>query len=361
MEKLQLKIGGMSCSFCTETIKRAVGRMDGVQEVHVSLAHDETLIKYDPEEVEPQELKDAITDVGYTVRDPEKVRAFDEQRAELRTARRRLILTGLFAAAAFGLMVFMWSRMGIYAEGAFTDTKEPWMAFTALGLVLLTMFWPARYIKVKAYQSLRRGILNQHVLMEAAAFGGLIGGLLGTATLFNPAMRGLLGPDFPIVHFFAVAVFVTSYHILSEWTSLLVRTRTSESVQKLMSLQPPTPRVIRDGVEEEVSIVEVEAGDLVRIRPGEAIPVDCVVEEGVSGVDQSLVTGEAIPADGAATGAPQEGDPELRFQARDRMAHPRLGHRTPRHRGRQGSFPALRPRSCPRRSSPWPARCWVAP
>lgn len=101
------------------------------------------------------------------------------------------------------------------------------MDLVALALALRTMFGPGRYIKEKAYQSLRRDILNQHVLLEAGAFAGLLGGFLGLSVF----------PGFPTVHFFAVSVFITTYHILSEYTSLIVRTLASQTVQSLLDFQ----------------------------------------------------------------------------------------------------------------------------
>lgn len=136
-----------------------------------------------------------------------------------------------------------------------------------------------------AYHSLRRLILNQHVLMELAAFGGLIGGFIG---LF-------IDKRFPAPDFFAISVFIVSYHLLGGYASLLVRTKTSQAVKKLLSLQPQTARVIHDGKEVILPIQQVSKGDLVRIRPGEAVPVDGIVAEGVSAVDESIVTGEPIP------------------------------------------------------------------
>jgi len=92
-----------------------------------------------------------------------------------------------------------------------------------------------------------------------------------------------------------VTVLVANYHIFSEWLSLLVKTRSSQSVKKLLDLQPDTARVVRDGAARDVPIDQVAAGDLVRVRPGERIPVDGVVEDGYSAVDVSLVTGEPVP------------------------------------------------------------------
>ncbi len=272
--RLQVKIGGMSCSFCTMTIQKALSRMEGVQAVHVSLAHEEALIEYDPERRTPTELRDTLRQLGYTVRDPDKVRAYEEQQAELRRARNLLLWGAAFTLATGAVMVARW--LGVQAAWF-----RPAMILMALG----TVFGAGWHILVMAVQSLRRGILNQHVLLEFGAFAGLIGGALG-----------LVNPIFPAADFFAVATFVTTYHLLSGWASLLVRTRASEAVRKLLDLQPATARrVLAEGREEEVPIEQVRPGDRVRVRPGEAIPVDGRVLEGASTVDESLVTGEPIP------------------------------------------------------------------
>src|SRR3546814_5848341 len=139
-----------------------------------------------------------------------------------------------------------------------------------------------------AVQALRRGILNQHVLLETGAFAGLAGGVIGLV---------LDQPGYPTAPFFAVAVMVATYHIFSEWLSLIVKTRSSQAVKRLLDLQPDTARVLRDGGEVEVAVAEVIVGDRVRIRPGERLPVDGEVVEGRSAVDQSPVTGEPMPVE----------------------------------------------------------------
>jgi P-type Cu+ transporter len=273
MEKLHIKIGGMQCSFCTETARKGLGRIEGVDEVSVSLAHEEALVVYDPQQVDATTITETLRSLGYTVRDPKKVRTFEEEEAELRRERERLIIAGAAAWVAFLAMFLMW--FGRY---------HFWMVWVIAALALLTVFGPGIYILKMAWASAWRRILNQHVLMEVAAFGGLLGGSIG-----------LVNPAFPSLDFFGVAVFVTAYHILGSYVSLLVRTRASQAVKKLLSLQPPTARVVRDGRERNVPIQEVLRGDLVRVRPGEQIPVDGIVAEGASAVDESLVTGEPIP------------------------------------------------------------------
>ncbi len=274
----RMKIGGMSCSFCTSTINKAYSRIDGVYEVGVSLAHEEGLVKYDPSRVTPEKLRRTLEQIGYTYRDPEKVRTFEEDAAEVRRERGRLIAAGSFTILSLLVMlVGQWLNL----------VDIPLMPWILLALALNTMFATGWFIKKMAWASLRRGIFNQHVLLEFAAFAGLAGGFVGIFVL----------DDFPIGDFFAASTLVTTYHILSHYASLAVRTRSSQAVRRLMALQPDTARVIRDGEEAEIPLDDVLVGDRVRVRPGESIPVDGTVASGVSAVNEALVTGEPIPAE----------------------------------------------------------------
>lgn len=274
VEQLFVKVGGLQCSFCTESINKAMTRMEGVSEVAVSLSHEEVLIHFDPRLATSSAIKNTLTSIGFTIRDPEKLRSFEEEEEELRGEKRRLLFAALLTITTAFFMFLMWA--------GFSTPIVPPIIFL---LALLTMFGPGLYIKRMAGSSLRRGIFNQHVLLEFAAFGGLVGGLYGF--FIQP---------WPLMDFFAVSVFVTSYHILSGYVSLLVRTRSTQAIKKLMDLQPATAWVIRsDNQDVETPIDQVMPGDLVRVRPGESIPIDGVIEKGSSTVDQSLVTGESLP------------------------------------------------------------------
>ncbi len=272
--QLQMKIGGMACSFCVQGIQQTLRRIEGVEEVHVSLAHEEVLVRYDPDRVAERQIRRALEQMGYTIRDPDRLRAYEEAEEELARHRRRLLGAAGLTAGALGLMVAMWSGY-----------RPAWMPYAMLGLALLTLLGPGGYILRMAYHSVRRGILNQHVLLELAAFAGLGGGV-----------AGLFSPVFPAGEFFGVTVFVTTYHVLSGWASALVRIRASRAIRHLLDLQPATAtRLTPEGQEEEVPVSQIQVGDRVRIRPGERIPVDGVVREGETEVDESLVTGESMP------------------------------------------------------------------
>lgn len=273
LEKLQVKIGGMQCSFCTQTIKKALLHMSGVQDVSVSLAHEEALIHYNPLFITPIKINDTLNSLGFKVRDPTKVRSFEEEEQEMQQERNRLLLAVSITFISLSLMTLMWLGFQFF-----------WMPWIMLALALLTMFGPGGYIKRLAMASLKRGILNQHVLLEFAAFAGLFGGIYGF--FIQP---------WPMADFFAVAVFVTSYHILSGYVSLLVRTKSSQAIKKLMALQPAMARIVVDDDEKDIPIENVKTGDMVRVRSGESIPIDGIIVKGKSSVDQSLVTGESMP------------------------------------------------------------------
>jgi len=320
----------MHCSLCTGTIEKALKRHPGVEKVAVSLTHEQALVEYDPRRVQPDELLTTLSEMGYAISDPRKVQPFEEDERLLVQERRRFLLATVLSLGSLSLIarpgdfwyaalegfvalcllsfVFLAIRASgvvkaiigtaaafVYSFGLLwlkqSGNLEGLDAWIAGGLAIAVVFFLARPILVMAWHALRRGIINQHVLLEAAAFAGLGGGIYGF-------IAG--GPDFPTAPFFCVAVMVCNYHIFSEWLSLIVKTRSSQAVRRLLALQPDTARVIRGATESVVRIEDVAAGDLVRIRPGERIPVDGTVIDGRSAVDQSLVTGEPLPVERAA-------------------------------------------------------------
>jgi heavy metal translocating P-type ATPase len=321
------KISGLHCSLCTGTIEKAVGQLRGVQKVAVSLTHEQALVEFDPGVVTPQDIQRTLKDIGYSLYDPRKVRPYEEEEAELAREGKRLLtaiglslttialileLRGVWllaldavVALTLGTLAFLILRsqglgravigtVGLALAAAAVLAAKAWgVAGAAVpwmvgAMAVLIVFGLAHHFLEMAFQSIRRGILNQHVLLEFGAFAGLTGGVLGLI---------LKRPDFPTAPFFAVAVLIVTYHTFSEWLSLLVKTRSSQAVKRLLDLQPDTARVVRGDREVEVGIDEVVVGDLVRIRPGERVPVDGRVMAGHSAVDESFVTGEPVPVE----------------------------------------------------------------
>jgi len=302
-----------------------------VDKVAVSLSHKQALVDYDPAVIEPQQILGTLRDIGYDLYDPRKLRPFEEEEAALVKEGKRLLTAIAASLLAIGLIADISGFLSVLVPASVVVVMVP-VAYALLrpqgqrtaavgavaivapvvlalglraagvgtaavpyvtGLLALTVvLGVAPHILSMAYQSARRGILNQHVMLEIGAFAGIAGGLYG-----------LLGraPGYPTAPFFAVTVLVVNYHIFSEWLSLLVKTRSSQAVRKLMDLQPDTARVVQqqDGrdVEVDTPIARVQVGDKVRIRPGERVPVDGTVVSGFSTVDLALVTGEPVPVE----------------------------------------------------------------
>ncbi|MGQ0655288.1 MAG: cation transporter, partial [Betaproteobacteria bacterium] len=312
--RIRARIGGMHCSLCTGTIEKALGRHAGVDKVAVSLTHEQALIEYDPKVARPEELLQTLRDIGYTVSDPRKLRPYEEEERDLVREGRRFLAATAFSLVSIALIaqptgiaatllpaaviasllafIFLVLRargLGVAVAGTvllaavaagFVPLKaEPWFPaatpWIVAGMALVLVFGIGGHILRMAYQALRRGILNQHVLLEIGAFAGIAGGIIGFA---------IDRPDYPTAAFFAVSVMVATYHIFSEWLSLIVKTRSSQAVKRLLDLQPDTARVVRGKDELELPIEQVVVNDLVRIRPGERIPVDGRVESGHSAV-----------------------------------------------------------------------------
>lgn len=325
--RVRARIAGLHCSLCTGTIEKALGRQPGVAKVAVSLTHEQALVDYDPKQISGQKILTTLRDIGYELHDPRKLRPFEEEEAQLVHEGVRLlaavaasltaialvagagVVGALVSASAVALIVpiavailrpagglrMVAGTLAIITPGAAALALrvtglvgEPAAGWVTGGLAAVMMTVVTPHFVRMAFQSARRGILNQHVLLEAGALAGIAGGAIG--------LSGLL-PDYPTAAFFAVTVLITTYHTFSEWLSLLVKTRSSQAVKKLLDLRPPTARIVRDNIEEEIDLGQVFAGDLVRIRPGERVPVDGRVRSGYSALDMSMVTGEPVPVE----------------------------------------------------------------
>lgn len=326
-KRIRARIGGLHCSLCTGTIERALGRMPGVDTVAVSLTHEQALVEYDPVIARPEQLLQTLRDIGYTISDPRKVRAFEDEEQDLIRESRRFVIAVAMSIAAIpliadpfnrwygflpalvclslGAMVYLVLKPRGFRVAAGNAAGLAAMALSLLylnlaghisaaipwivgALAVALVFGVGRHILRMAIQALRRGILNQHVLLEFGAFAGIIGGIIGLVFEL---------PGYPTADFFAVSVMVATYHIFSEWLSLIVKTRSSQAVKRLLDLQAKTARVERDGREIDVPIEQVKIGDHVRVRPGERVPVDGEIIDGRSAVDLSLVTGEPVPVE----------------------------------------------------------------
>ena len=279
----------MHCAGCVSAVETAVGDLSGVAQVTVSLEPGLARVRFDPGKVSPAVIARAIGDLGYTAEEKvEGEAALDRERA-LREAEIR---------RQSRWMVVAWPLAVIIMAGTFRDYwilpafVPEWLGrpFALFLLATPVVFGPGWQFFVQSARGLVRGVTDMN-LLYATGIGAAY--LIGVLNTFFPGAG--FGGEKAI--FFESAVLLTSFIILGKYLEALTRGRTSEAIRKLMRLQPKIARVLKDGEEREVPADEVEVDDLVAVRPGEQVPVDGLVLEGYSAVDESMLTGESIPVE----------------------------------------------------------------
>lgn len=265
------EVGGMACAFCATTIEKGLTPLKGIDSVKVIMNTSEVVIRYDPTLLNRNELKKHLGALGYYAFDENERK--DSSSTVLNDSRKRTIAAASITAP-FTILAFLVSS-GIIDLGTYFKIIE----LMASGVVLFYFGLP---IHVGAFNALRRGILNEHVLYGAAGFAAYAVGLIA---LFYQGV-----PDF-----FSVASLLTTFHLSAGWYGAKVRNDTTKSLRKILDLQPPMARVLVNDTEKIISVEQVKAGDLVLVKGGEKIPADGTVESGESEVSEAILTGEANP------------------------------------------------------------------
>lgn len=263
-------------------LEKALRRLEGVMEVQVSVASEKVHLRYIPTLVTQAEIRRAIAAAGFEAlelgREAEDAEATARER-EIAEQRRLLLIGLLFTVPLFALsMARDFNLVGRWAHAQ-------WVHYLMWALATPVQFYVGWHYYVGGYKALRNGSANMDVLI---AMGSSI------AYLYSAVVT--LGWLSGHVYFETAAVIVTLIR-LGKYLEARAKGRTSEAIKKLMSLRAKTARLVRDGREMEVPVDEVQVGDIVLVRPGEKIPVDGVVIEGRSTVDESMLTGESLPVE----------------------------------------------------------------
>ncbi len=271
IQTVQMKVSGMMCSFCTMTLEKALRRYPGVRSVMVNLVHGIVLVEADAKEISREELAAAVERLGYNVSATEVQQyAADEALFSLIKRRGRL---GLVLA----LVDLLVDPLNLFALPL---RVRAWFSFAVAAFIL---FWVGYPILRKTLLAVRQRVINANVLLSTGAWGSFA---VGTLSLFDPRWP----------NFLPVAAWLMALHLFFGYFKLDTRKKASEAVRKLLSLQPPRARVLRGAGPVEVLTSEVEVGEVVIVRPGERIPLDGEVIEGIASVDESSFTGESVPA-----------------------------------------------------------------
>jgi P-type Cu+ transporter len=300
-----MPVTGMTCASCVRRIEKALGKVEGVQEASVNLATEKARVVFDSELTSLETLKKAVEKAGYAVREVPAAPASPagsapaggapansgaasvadeltpeerERVAEIRELRRKFSVS---LVAGLAMMAVMYLPLGL---------DHTWLNFALFLVATPIQFWAGRSFYQAALAAARHGSTNMNTLVA-----------VGTSAAYGYSAFVSLWPDlarrwgFPIQVYFETAVIIIALILMGRWLEARAKGQTSAAIKALIGLQARTARVIRAGGEEDVPIEQVQVGDLIRVRPGEKIPVDGRIEEGASAVDESMLTGESLP------------------------------------------------------------------
>jgi Cu+-exporting ATPase len=283
-EEITFSVGGMHCAACVARVERALTAAPGVELATVNLATRQARIRYNPRLTTPDALTQVVTDAGYEVEAASKEQqAPKSPEAEVKEFRRRFLLALILSLPVW---IFMIPPV-VNAIGLDHRT----MAFILLIFATPVMFYSGAPFFIGAVSAARHLSANMDTLV---ALGTSAAYCYSAWVTFFPESVAAAGHA-PAVYY-DTAVMIITFILLGRWLEARTRGRASEALRRLFALAPPVARVRRDGQELEVPLAEVAVGDLVVVRPGEKIPVDGVVAEGNSSVDESMLTGESLPA-----------------------------------------------------------------
>ncbi len=290
-----IPIGGMTCAACAQRVEKAIAKLEGINKVSVNLATEKATVEYDSQKLRLSAIKQCIEKTGYKALEIEK-NTVDEDK--LRKEKEIKTLWVKFTiAAVFGLpllyfaMVPMVSWWPFPIPMALNPMKYP-LRFALLQVLLTTPIIIAGY---KFYTVGFKALIQRSPNMDSLVAIGTTSAVL--FSLYN-TYRIIQG-DFMAVEslYYETAGVIIALILLGKSLEAVSKGKTSEAIKKLMGLAPKTAIVIEDGKEIEVPIDEVEIGDIILVKPGEKIPVDGVVLEGNTSIDEAMLTGESMPVD----------------------------------------------------------------
>ncbi|MFQ5398318.1 MAG: heavy metal translocating P-type ATPase [Anaerolineae bacterium] len=289
--ELELPLLGMTCANCAATIERRLNKVEGVLEAAVNYASEKASIRYATGAVTRADLVAAVRQAGYDVVESEGEEELEDAEAAARAGEIRRQWSRLIAGVIFTLPLFLLSMardFGLVGEWA----HAAWVNWLFLALATPVQFYVGWDYYVGGYKSLRNGSANMDVLV---AMGSSVAYVYSIAVLLA---KTFWGSDALGAHvYFETSAAIITLIVLGKLLEARAKGRTSEAIKKLMGLQAKTARVVRNDEEMDIPIAEVVKGDVVVVRPGEKIPVDGVVVDGRSSVDESMITGESMPVE----------------------------------------------------------------
>ena len=286
-EQARLSVSGMTCASCVLAIDRTLRAVPGVSDANVNLAAEQASVNFDPRQVTPAEMIYAIQHVGYDARIAGGLQESQEADEQARRRDLRLLMLKFGVGAPLAILLFVGSSGDLFRwDPGFLSNH-----YLQFGLAVPVQFWVGWQFLASAWKSARHRMADMNTLIAAGTLAAF--SFSAVATFAQGALPETVSGK---VYFDTAAIIVTLI-LLGRLLEARAKSRTSDAIRKLVGLQPQTARVIRDGEETEVPISEVRVSEQLLVKPSEKVPVDGVILSGATSIDESMVTGESVPAD----------------------------------------------------------------
>ena len=285
--KKTFSIKGIHCASCVNLLEHALGKVDGISKANVNLATEKATVVYDPEKVTDQHLSSAVANVGYQAMINKELKSEDDEQKEKQKELKQLRLKVIISLILGGLILW-----GSFPGLINTSPKILQNFLVQLILATPIQFWAGWSFYRATVLALKHRTANMDTLV---AIGTTVAyGYSVFVTLFLHTVKSI-GLD--AMPYFDTSTIIIGLILLGRYFEAKARAGTSEAIKKLIGLQAKTARILKDEKEQDIAIDQVQIGDIIRVRPGEKIPVDGIIEEGESSIDESMITGESIPKD----------------------------------------------------------------
>ena len=286
-DKAEFTVSGMTCAACANRVEKRLNKLEGVNGATVNFALESATVDFNPDEINVNEMKSAITKLGYKleVKSDEQDESTDHRLQEIERQKKKFIISFILS------FPLLWAMVSHFSFTSFIYLPDmlmnPWVQ---LALATPVQFIIGGQFYVGAYKALRNKSANMDVLVA-----------LGTSAAYfysvYLSIQSIGSSEHMTDLYFETSAVLITLIILGKLFEAKAKGRSSEAIKKLMGLQAKTATVVRDGTEMKILIEEVVAGDIVYVKPGEKIPVDGEIVEGKSAIDESMLTGESIPVD----------------------------------------------------------------
>ncbi len=278
-QTITIGIDGMHCASCSASVEKVLNQTPGVISANVNLPLEEASVEYEDSKVKPDKLENAITGIGFTIRETPSPEEDTEQEDIYVKAQRKALHKMIIGwVLTIIVMAIMFPHM-FMGKMLFASHVLNVLVMTALSLA--TMLIPAWQVYVSAFKSVRHGLANMDVLIALGTIAAVITGPLSLLITLSD--------------FSGIAAMIIAFHLTGRYLESRAKGKASEAIRKLMNLGAKTAILWKDGIEYEIPAYKIKVGDLLIVKPGSKIPTDGIITEGVSSIDESMATGEAMP------------------------------------------------------------------